>query len=273
MSPFWVQNEDAEQTPSEQSPEQHSALVVQALPRVLPQLVPSGTQLPPVHCPLQQGAEPHGRLSEMHAWVLQTPMVAPGWTTQFPEQQSVGKTHAAPRFKQPASKLLPEVLVLVPVLVLVLVPVLVPLPVVDPVIMPPWPPAPPVPAPPVAPELVPLDCEPLDCEPLEPPEPEPLDWVPLELVTEPLTLPLPQPPAKAALRGRLRPRTTSTRVLKFIGFPFGAWSVIHSYAGYTTPRRSPDHRGKRASQIGRVVTGTTSTIGEFARAKPGPRNS
>ena len=89
-SRFWMQKDDAtEQRPDAQSFEQHSALVVQALPEVL-QAGVSALQTPPAHAPLQQSeSAAHASASEVHACAEQCP------PTHESEQQSRDVAHGA----------------------------------------------------------------------------------------------------------------------------------------------------------------------------------
>jgi hypothetical protein len=89
-SPFWMQKDDAvEQRPDAQSFEQHSSLVVQALPEVL-QAGVSALQTPPAHVPLQHSeSDAHARASEVHACAEHCP------PTHASEQQSRDVAHGA----------------------------------------------------------------------------------------------------------------------------------------------------------------------------------
>jgi hypothetical protein len=196
MSPSWTQYEEALQMPLKHSPEQHVFPGPHALPSVLHPVL-SGTHVPPVQLwPQQDALEVQAWPSEMHTRGWQVPIMAPIVIRQFPLQHSVELMHAAPRFRQPPSKLTPEllllpVLVLVPVPVLLLVPpsvppelvvpVLVPVPVPvlvpEPVIMPPMPPV-------LAPVLDPVFMPPVPVVPLDwvpPPEAVPLELVPVKV--------------------------------------------------------------------------------------------
>jgi hypothetical protein len=180
-SPFWLQYDDALHTCMMQSCEQQSALVAQALPRVLPvQPMPvgSGTQVPPVQLPLQHDAfELHALLSEMQAGRLQTPPV------HAPEQHSAGCMHAPPTCRQPV----PPSPKPMPVLVL---PVLaVPVDMVPDIVPDAAPVALPVLAPPVAPVVL----------------------FPLEL---------PQPATAMPPAGIARARRRSARLRRCIEVPF-----------------------------------------------------
>ena len=62
-SPFWMQNEEALQTPPAQSPEQQSVPVAHAFPSVL-HCVLSGAHVPLLQAPLQQPAA-HARLCQV----------------------------------------------------------------------------------------------------------------------------------------------------------------------------------------------------------------
>jgi hypothetical protein len=121
-SPSCPHHDEALQCPPEQSFEQQSAPVEQALPRVL-QVVLRGVHVPLVQVPLQHEAlDVHFMPSEMHAGRLHTPLV------HVPEQHSLALLHAPPTWKHPGPPS-PNPLLPMPELVPVLVEGWAPVPV------------------------------------------------------------------------------------------------------------------------------------------------
>ncbi len=201
-SPVCTQNEDAEHTPPEQSPEQQSASAVHAFASVL-HVVSSGVHVPIVQVPEQQSPPlVHAPSSLVHMGRLQT------FPAHVPEQQSIAIVHAAPMGEQ-----------------------LVPLPVVRPL------PVLAVPVVPVVPVVIAVPTVPAAPPPLFAPPLPPMPRAPPDPLLDP-----PQPHANSAAGAPTRRTATANRTARCMGPLSHVKSATGKASRGTDGRRPPDAR-------------------------------